>query len=226
MPVRKRMHRDARRVQLLDAAAKLFSRSSYGQVTTADLAKAAGVTEPVLYQHFKTKLDLFVALLQRGREVAFDSYARLADPMPTPLLKLIAVVRAHGGVMREHEPYFRLHLRALSASDLPRVKQVLKENYLAYHEYFSSLIKKAQANGEIDRAVDPSQISWFIMSQGMLMNLCRQLGMNELHDQGYVDSLLRDALGHVSLVENPIGLLAGALTGAAAPAASHNGEEE
>ncbi len=213
MSVRKRLPRGERRVQLLDAAARLFSRSSYGQVTTADLAKAAGVTEPVLYQHFKTKLDLYVALLQRGREVAFESYNRLSEAMPTPLLKLIAVVRAHGGVMREHEPYFRLHLRALSASDLPRVKQVLKENYLAYHEYFASLIRKAQEKGEVDRAVDADQISWFIMSQGMLMNLCRQLGMNELQDQGYVDSLLRDALGHVSLVENPMAALAQVFAG-------------
>ncbi|MCC6574819.1 MAG: TetR/AcrR family transcriptional regulator [Planctomycetes bacterium] len=209
MPVRKRMPREARRVQLLDAAAKLFARSSYGQVTTADLAKAAGVTEPVLYQHFKTKLDLFVALLLRGRDVAFESYSKLAAPMPSPLLKLIAVVRAHGGVMREHEPYFRLHLRALSASDLPRVKQTLKDNYLAYHSYFAGLIRDAQEQGQVDKGADAAQLSWFIMSQGMLMNLARQLGMNELHDQGYVDGLLKDALGHVSLMDNPIGALAG-----------------
>ena len=42
MPQRKRLSKDARRIQLLDAAAKLSCKSSYGQVTTADLAKVAG----------------------------------------------------------------------------------------------------------------------------------------------------------------------------------------
>jgi AcrR family transcriptional regulator len=204
---KKRLSKDDRRVQLLDAAARLFGKSSYGDVTTAELAKAAGVTEPVIYQHFKTKQDLYVAVLRRAREVTIEHYDKIAASLPTPLLKAIAVVRAHGQIMRENEPYFRLHLRAIANSDLPRVRQVLKENYLAYNRYFSGLIKQAQDQGEVHKAVDPEQTAWFIMSQGMLMNLCNQLGMNELQEAGYVDNLLEDALGHISLIEDPLRLI-------------------
>lgn len=210
---KKRLSKDDRRIQLLDAAAKLFGKSSYGQVTTAELAKSAGVTEPVIYQHFKTKLDLYVAVLKRSREVTIEHYESLAGKLPTPLLKLIAVIRAHGDIMRENEPYFRLHLRALANSDLPRVRQVLKENYLTYNRYFADLIKQAQEQGEVHKAVDAEQTAWFIMSQGMLMNLCNQLGMNELHEAGYVDSLLEDALGHISLIEDPLRLIKEILAG-------------
>ena len=204
---KKRLSKDDRRIQLLDAAAKLFGKSSYGQVTTAELAKAAGVTEPVIYQHFKTKLDLYVAVLRRAREVTIEHYDKLSEGLPTPLLKAIVVVRAHGLIMRENEPYFRLHLRALANSDLPRVKQVLKENYLAYNQYFAELIRRAQAQGEVHKAVDAEQTAWFIMSQGMLMNLCNQLGISELQEAGYVDGLLEDALGHISLIEDPLRLI-------------------
>jgi AcrR family transcriptional regulator len=204
---KKRLSKDDRRVQLLDAAAKLFARSSYGDVTTAELAKAAGVTEPVIYQHFKTKQDLYVAVLRRSREVTIEHYDRIAAGLPTPLLKAIVVVRSHGQIMRENEPYFRLHLRAIANSDLARVRQVLKENYLAYNRYFSGLIRQAQDQGEVHKAVDPEQTAWFIMSQGMLMNLCNQLGMNELQEAGYVDNLLEDALGHISLIEDPLRLI-------------------
>jgi AcrR family transcriptional regulator len=204
---KKRLSKDDRRVQLLDAAAKLFARSSYGDVTTAELAKAAGVTEPVIYQHFKTKQDLYVAVLRRSREVTIEHYDRIAASLPTPLLKAIVVVRSHGQIMRENEPYFRLHLRAIANSDLARVRQVLKENYLAYNRYFSGLIRQAQDQGEVHKAVDPEQTAWFIMSQGMLMNLCNQLGMNELQEAGYVDNLLEDALGHISLIEDPLRLI-------------------
>lgn len=204
---RKRLSKDERRILLLDAAARLFARSSYGEVTTAQLAKAAGVTEPVLYQHFRTKLDLYVAVLRRAAEVTFERYESLAAPLPTPLLKLVAVVRSHGQIMRENEPYFRLHLRALGSSEMPRVKQVLRENYQSYNKYFAAMIRQAQAQGEVHKAVDPEATAWFIMSQGMLMNLCKQLGMTELEEQGYVDGLLQDALGHISLIEAPIELL-------------------
>ncbi len=208
MAQKKRLSREARRVQLLDAAAKLFCKSSYGQVTTADLAEAAGVTEPVLYQHFETKLDLYVALVKRAREVTFAKYEELTRVMPTPMLKVLAIIRAHGGVMREFDPYFRLHLRALAASDMPRVRQALRENYLAYVDYFATLIRQAQLQGEIDKAVDPVGISWFIMSQGLLLNLCHQLGLNELQEKGYIDGLLKDALGHISLIDEPLARLA------------------
>lgn len=204
---RKRMSKDDRRVQLMDAAARLFAKSSYDQVTTAELAKSAGVTEPVIYQHFKTKLDLYVAVLRRAREMTLEHYAALEARVPTPLLKLIAVIRAHGEIMRDNEPYFRLHLRALATSEMPRVKQVLRENYLSYNKYFTDLIRKAQTQGEVHKAVDAEETAWFIMSQGVMMNLCNQLGLNELQEKGYVDRMLEDALGHIALVDAPLALM-------------------
>jgi AcrR family transcriptional regulator len=97
---KKRLSKDDRqRCNCLTLLPRLFGKSSYGQVTTAELAKAAGVTEPVIYQHFKTKLDLYVAVLRRSREVTIEHYDKLAENLPTPLLKAIAVVRAHG---RDH----------------------------------------------------------------------------------------------------------------------------
>jgi len=204
---RKRMSKDDRRVQLMDAAARLFAKSSYDQVTTAELAKSAGVTEPVIYQHFKTKLDLYVAVLRRAREMTLEHYAALEGRVPTPLLKLIAVIRAHGEIMRDNEPYFRLHLRALATSEMPRVKQVLRENYLSYNKYFTDLICRAQKQGEVHKAVDAEETAWFIMSQGVMMNLCHQLGLSELQEAGYVDRMLEDALAHIALVDAPLRLL-------------------
>ena len=128
--------------------------------------------------------------------------------------------------MRELDPYFRLHLRALAASDMPRVRQVLRENYLSYVTYFSGLIKQAQDQGEIDKAVDPESISWFIMSQGLLLNLCNQLGLNQLQEQGYIDGLLKDALGHISLVQDPLGMIAKLFPRQALPDANPIAEAE
>ena len=51
--------RRSRRVDLLKSALPLFSERGLRATTTRELAEAAGVSEPILYVHFQTKLDLF-----------------------------------------------------------------------------------------------------------------------------------------------------------------------
>ena len=53
-----------RRSQLLDAALALFSAEGFQAATMDSVAAEAGVTKPVLYQHFSSKRDLFLELLR------------------------------------------------------------------------------------------------------------------------------------------------------------------
>ncbi|MFV0307407.1 MAG: TetR/AcrR family transcriptional regulator [Desertimonas sp.] len=58
-----RLHASARREQLLDVALEVFARAGYHGASMNDVAEAAGVTKPVLYQHFESKRELYQALL-------------------------------------------------------------------------------------------------------------------------------------------------------------------
>ena len=58
-----RMPRDQRRASLLEAANDIFTSRGYHAAAMDDIAEAAGVSKPVLYQHFPSKLDLYLALL-------------------------------------------------------------------------------------------------------------------------------------------------------------------
>jgi AcrR family transcriptional regulator len=58
-----RLSATARREQLLDVALEVIARSGYNDTSMNDVAEAAGVTKPVLYQHFESKRELFQALL-------------------------------------------------------------------------------------------------------------------------------------------------------------------
>ena len=59
------MPRSARRAQLLDAAQEVFVEAGYHAAAMDDIADRAGVSKPVLYQHFPGKLDLYLALLDQ-----------------------------------------------------------------------------------------------------------------------------------------------------------------
>ncbi|HYO82370.1 MAG TPA: TetR/AcrR family transcriptional regulator [Bryobacteraceae bacterium] len=59
-----RLSGEERRQSIIDAACKLFSDKGFRGVTTRELAVAVGVTEPVLYEHFRTKRDLYSAIIE------------------------------------------------------------------------------------------------------------------------------------------------------------------
>ena len=58
-----RLTADARRQQILQVAIDVFGRAGYYGASMNDIAEAAGVTKPVLYQHFDSKSDLYGALI-------------------------------------------------------------------------------------------------------------------------------------------------------------------
>ena len=58
-----RLPRDERRAQLLGAAQEIFTSQGYHAALMDDIAERAGVSKPVLYQHFPSKLELYLALL-------------------------------------------------------------------------------------------------------------------------------------------------------------------
>src|SRR5438132_8372836 len=63
-----RLPRNARRAQLLAAAQDIFAANGYHAAAMDDIAERAGVSKPVLYQHFPGKLDLYLALLDTYAE--------------------------------------------------------------------------------------------------------------------------------------------------------------
>jgi AcrR family transcriptional regulator len=76
--MRSRMSAPQRRRQLLEVAGGLFGSHGFHGLSMEQLADAAGVSKPVLYQHFPSKRDLYVALVR-------DAVAALEDRMRAAL---------------------------------------------------------------------------------------------------------------------------------------------
>ena len=62
-PPGRRLTADARRRQLFDVALRLFAKHGYAATTMDDIAEAAGVTKPLVYQHFESKRALYLELM-------------------------------------------------------------------------------------------------------------------------------------------------------------------
>ena len=71
-----RLPRKQRRAQLLESALEVFVRQGYHAAAMDDIAERAGVSKPVLYQHFPGKLELYLALLDTSCELIVDNCRR------------------------------------------------------------------------------------------------------------------------------------------------------
>ena len=89
-----RLPRDQRRVQLLDAASEVFSSKGYHAAAMDDIADAAGVSKPVLYQHFPSKLDLYLALLDQSCDRLVDVVGEALASTDDNADRVIATVAA------------------------------------------------------------------------------------------------------------------------------------
>jgi len=98
VPPPERLSKDARRAQLLDIAVELFSAQGYHLVSMDDIALVARVSKPVLYRHFPSKLDLYLATVDSRAEVLAaavdEALSSVQDAETSSAAEGRAVVRA------------------------------------------------------------------------------------------------------------------------------------
>lgn len=90
------MRAPARRRQLLDAALPRFADGGYRGTTTAELVEAAGVTPPILYRHFDSKLDLFLTLLDEAGDTLDECWRRTLSHGSAPAARRRALLSGPG----------------------------------------------------------------------------------------------------------------------------------
>ena len=96
-PAAARMPRRERRAQLLESALEVFVAQGYHAAAMDDIAERAGVSKPVLYQHFPGKLDLYLALLDASCDQIIDN-CRVA--LASTARQQAARGRDHGRLLR------------------------------------------------------------------------------------------------------------------------------
>jgi AcrR family transcriptional regulator len=67
-----RLPRSARKAQLLEVALQVFVEQGYHAASMDEIAERAGVSKPVLYQHFPGKLDLYLALISSACDTVIE----------------------------------------------------------------------------------------------------------------------------------------------------------
>jgi AcrR family transcriptional regulator len=114
------MPRPERRAQLLEAAREVFVERGYHAALMDEIAERAGVSKPVLYQHFPGKLDLYLALLDRSIDAFVASVADALDSTHDNKRRVAAAMETFFDFVDSESGTFRL----LFESDLTSAEAV------------------------------------------------------------------------------------------------------
>lgn len=103
-----RLPRGARRAVLLEAAQDVFVANGYHSAAMDDIAERAGVSKPVLYQHFPGKLDLYLALVSTHVDVLVDTVREALESTTDNRNRIAAAVGAYFDFVDREDQAFRL----------------------------------------------------------------------------------------------------------------------
>jgi AcrR family transcriptional regulator len=172
----KRLSADARRRAVLDTACRVFSRSSYHGATTAEIAREAGISEPILYRHFGSKRDLYLACLDEAwrafREVSEEAVA--ADP--DQCLGAIAdAYMAKGKKLKLR--VVDLWIQALNEAASDKViAAAVRKQIREVRDFFADVIRDGQRRGVVHADRDPEAEAWIFVAAGVLATIDGRLG--------------------------------------------------
>ncbi|MEI2820429.1 MAG: helix-turn-helix domain-containing protein [Marmoricola sp.] len=116
------MPRRARRTQLLGAALEVFSAQGYHAAAMDEIAERAGVSKPVLYQHFPGKLDLYLALLDLSAEKIVKAVESALESTTDNKHRVAATVNAFYAYVASAEGAYRLVFES-DLTNEPRVRE-------------------------------------------------------------------------------------------------------
>ena len=115
-PIREQLI-EARRNQILDAAASVFAEKGYHRATTKRIASAAGVSEGTIYNYFDNKADLLIGMMTRQAELR-ELSQELEDALHSDAREfLITIFRDRiGRIVQSHEQMFQAILPEILAN--------------------------------------------------------------------------------------------------------------
>jgi AcrR family transcriptional regulator len=166
----RRLPAEERREAIVRAALRVFTSTSYAGATTAEIAREAGVTEPVLYRHFASKRDLWLACL----DVAWDeTRAMLQEKIAT--FSRTPASRTRSPWRSPQMP--NLWIQGLTeAGEDPVVRRAIRRHMREVHDFVADEIRRGQEAGAIPADRDANAEGWVFIGGGLLRSVADRLG--------------------------------------------------
>ena len=174
-----RLPANERKAQLLDTAAKVFAQRGYSGATTAELAEAAGVSEPIIYRHFKSKKDLFIALVELTGHDTLSLWERELSTAKTPSERLERLIKANPMLADSGRVRYRVIIAAMTEVEEPEVRDALQKHLDTLHAFIEREVERAQQAGVVSKRFSPELTAWVLVEIAIGFGALAALGMSK-----------------------------------------------
>jgi AcrR family transcriptional regulator len=188
-----RLKAPQRREQLIEVATKLFAKFGYEATTTAAIAEAAKVTEPILYRHFKSKQELFIAIARAMSQQTLDSWQHLIDRAADPAEQIRLIAREFPEHLNQLSDAYHVLHGALATSRDRKVMAVIREHYEDIETFFCAIVRAGQEKGIFRNDLDPKVPAWQLINVGIgyAMVTLNLPNFNHVTVEGTIEFILR-----------------------------------
>jgi AcrR family transcriptional regulator len=165
-----------RKQQILEAAAALFAESGYYKTTTADVARAVGVTQPYVFHFFKSKEQLYLAVLRQASDRILHAFATVEAP-PEQLPE--AMGRAFSELLAEHRNEILLVMMSFATPE-PAIREYTQKE-------FDTVYERVRQRFEAAGIPNAGKMASNFIGHGLVIALAETVNLPKLlpwHEQG------------------------------------------
>ena len=195
------------RLNILDAAERLFCTRGIAQTTLEQIAREAGATRGAIYWHFKDKTDVLSAIYQRYKSPQLCRIeTAAAGELPEDPLEVLAVTGSDYLAMVESDPVQqRLHLILISGTPNDDAAAWRESKNAEIYRLLLRLIERARDEGRLNDDLTPEEatIAQMVFMNGLIGEWHRSGQAFALHKTG--TKLLRHLIGSMRRGDTPEG---------------------
>jgi AcrR family transcriptional regulator len=166
---RLRLTAEERRTAILTAARHVFAKHGFHGAGTAEIAREAGCSEPMLYKHFPSKQALFAATLDDASLCLRARIHAMFDEGKGELESIVAWVEKleHDDMILEVS---RLRMLGITLADDPEIRAALDRSVAEMRRRVTGIFTRLQEQGQARTDVDAEQLGWlwlgFVLAAG------------------------------------------------------------
>jgi len=140
-------------------------------------AREAGVTEPVLYQHFSSKLEMFIALIEEVGHEVISAWNASLESVSNPSERLRALLAANPATQDRGRTVYRVIFQAMTDHEIePRIAEAIRAHVKSLHAFLSKELASRQERNVVRIDEPPATLAWMLINVAIGAGMVQPLG--------------------------------------------------
>lgn len=168
---RRQREREQRRNDIIDAAEQVFFSKGLANATMDEVAEVAELSKGTIYLYFRSKDELYLAIIYRGCLILRDMFTRAVNSVATGLQKVHAIGRAYHQFFREYTNYFNAvlyyehHEPNIAEADENSLEVACARLSDDIFDIVIAALQTGISDGTIRKNIDPRKVAFVLWGQ-------------------------------------------------------------